>query len=312
MELTLPLTHYTGSSPAGRRVRVGTDVPGERAVTGIGGTATQCPATVRSGSPAKLLSEGRQADDPRTDKRREQREEGGPMRGSGAKQSGASPSRWRASPHSPPAAAAAAAAEEHRGPRRVDTPLARSVRCRRRHRPQKAGTITWASRPRPLRTGSCRWSPSADNSVFNNFNFIWEMWRPLYWTLNGSDPDLDQAMSIANTPMLLQRRQDRYDLPQAATSGRTVSPSAPTTCSSPRPGQGRDQGVPGELGRLRARPLPGQTWRARRRRTPDAGGQPLQARSTRPGWTTTSSTSPIMPLPSTVGQGLGERRGSPD
>ena len=23
---------------------------------------------------------------------------------------------------------------------------------------------------------------AADNSVYNNFTFIWEMWRPLYWT----------------------------------------------------------------------------------------------------------------------------------
>jgi len=40
--------------------------------------------------------------------------------------------------------------------------------------------------------------PSASNTVFNNFSFIWEMWRPLYWTVNGVVPELDPAMSIAN------------------------------------------------------------------------------------------------------------------
>ena len=27
------------------------------------------------------------------------------------------------------------------------------------------------------------------------------MWRPLYWTVNGTDPELDPSMSIANTPV---------------------------------------------------------------------------------------------------------------
>jgi peptide/nickel transport system substrate-binding protein len=62
----------------------------------------------------------------------------------------------------------------------------------------KAGTITWGIPPGftpnwifPVVTG-------AENSVGNNFSFIWEMWRPLYWTVNGTDPEVDPSMSIAN------------------------------------------------------------------------------------------------------------------
>ncbi|MGH3257407.1 MAG: hypothetical protein ACRDOU_18785 [Streptosporangiaceae bacterium] len=43
--------------------------------------------------------------------------------------------------------------------------------------------------------------PGASNSVYNNFTFIWEMWRPLYWTVYGTDPELYPPMSIANAPV---------------------------------------------------------------------------------------------------------------
>jgi len=66
--------------------------------------------------------------------------------------------------------------------------------------PQKAGTITWAIAPNTAPNWIFPVVTSASNSVFNNFSFIWEMWRPLYWTVNGTDPELDPAMSIANTP----------------------------------------------------------------------------------------------------------------
>jgi len=62
----------------------------------------------------------------------------------------------------------------------------------------KAGTITWGIPPGftpnwifPVVTG-------AENSVGNNFSFIWEMWRPLYWDVNGTVPEVDPSMSIAN------------------------------------------------------------------------------------------------------------------
>ena len=40
--------------------------------------------------------------------------------------------------------------------------------------------------------------PTASNSVFNNFTFIWEMWRPVYWTVNGTVPEIEPNMSIAD------------------------------------------------------------------------------------------------------------------
>jgi peptide/nickel transport system substrate-binding protein len=66
---------------------------------------------------------------------------------------------------------------------------------------QKAGTITWAIAPNTAPNWIFPVVTSASNSVFNNFTFIWEMWRPLYWTVNGTDPELDPSMSIANTPV---------------------------------------------------------------------------------------------------------------
>src|SRR5208282_3709554 len=46
----------------------------------------------------------------------------------------------------------------------------------------------------PVVTGS-------ENSVGNVFTFEWEMWRPLYWTVNGTVPEVDPTISIANTPV---------------------------------------------------------------------------------------------------------------
>jgi peptide/nickel transport system substrate-binding protein len=66
---------------------------------------------------------------------------------------------------------------------------------------QTAGSITWAIAPNTAPNWIFPVVTSASNSVFNNFTFIWEMWRPLYWTVNGTDPELDPQMSIANAPV---------------------------------------------------------------------------------------------------------------
>ncbi|MDQ2813156.1 MAG: ABC transporter substrate-binding protein [Actinomycetota bacterium] len=66
---------------------------------------------------------------------------------------------------------------------------------------QKAGTITWAEQPNASPNWILPLVPSASNTVGNNFTFIWEMWRPLIWTVDGVQPIVDQAMSIANTPV---------------------------------------------------------------------------------------------------------------
>jgi peptide/nickel transport system substrate-binding protein len=64
--------------------------------------------------------------------------------------------------------------------------------------PKKAGTITWAMQPGATPNWIFPVVPGANNSVFNNFTFQWEMWRPLYWTVYGTDPELYPPMSIAN------------------------------------------------------------------------------------------------------------------
>jgi peptide/nickel transport system substrate-binding protein len=67
--------------------------------------------------------------------------------------------------------------------------------------PKKAGTITWAIQPGTAPTWIFPVVPGASNSVFNTFTFEWESWRPLYWTVNGTDPELYPPMSIANPPV---------------------------------------------------------------------------------------------------------------
>jgi peptide/nickel transport system substrate-binding protein len=64
----------------------------------------------------------------------------------------------------------------------------------------KAGTITWAMQPSAVPNWIFPVIPSANNSVYNAFTFIWEMWRPLYWQTNGVVPEIEQNMSIANMP----------------------------------------------------------------------------------------------------------------
>jgi peptide/nickel transport system substrate-binding protein len=67
--------------------------------------------------------------------------------------------------------------------------------------PKKAGTITWAMQPGTAPNWIFPVVPAASNSVFNTFTFIWEMWRPLLWTVNGTDPEVYAPMSIANPPV---------------------------------------------------------------------------------------------------------------
>jgi peptide/nickel transport system substrate-binding protein len=64
----------------------------------------------------------------------------------------------------------------------------------------KAGTITWAMLPGATPNWIFPVVPSADNSVYNQFTFSWEMWRPVYWQANGVVPEIEQNMSVANLP----------------------------------------------------------------------------------------------------------------
>ena len=67
--------------------------------------------------------------------------------------------------------------------------------------PKHAGTITWSELPSATPNWIFPVVPGASNSVYNNFTFIWEMWRPLYWTVYGTDPELYPPMSVANAPV---------------------------------------------------------------------------------------------------------------
>ena len=42
---------------------------------------------------------------------------------------------------------------------------------------------------------------SATNSVYNIFNFEWQMWRPMYYAPSGSTPTVDPTLSVANPPV---------------------------------------------------------------------------------------------------------------
>jgi peptide/nickel transport system substrate-binding protein len=67
--------------------------------------------------------------------------------------------------------------------------------------PKHAGTITWSELPSATPNWILPVVPGASNSVYNNFTFIWEMYRPLYWTVFGTDPELYPPMSLANDPV---------------------------------------------------------------------------------------------------------------
>jgi peptide/nickel transport system substrate-binding protein len=65
----------------------------------------------------------------------------------------------------------------------------------------KAGSITYGY----LASNAPNWIlpiiPAADNSVYNSFVFQWQMWRPTWFTWNGSSPAVNAPLSVANTPV---------------------------------------------------------------------------------------------------------------
>jgi len=65
----------------------------------------------------------------------------------------------------------------------------------------QAGVITWAMSPGAGPNWIFPVTPAAANSVYNIFSFQWNMWRPLYWTDNGTEPAVNPAMSIAAKPV---------------------------------------------------------------------------------------------------------------
>jgi peptide/nickel transport system substrate-binding protein len=64
-----------------------------------------------------------------------------------------------------------------------------------------AGTITVAQGPSSSPLWILPIITSADNSVFTVYQFDYQMWRPLYWLVNGVEPTEVPSMSIANEPV---------------------------------------------------------------------------------------------------------------
>ena len=64
-----------------------------------------------------------------------------------------------------------------------------------------AGSITYGY----LASNAPNWIlpiiPAADNSVYNSFVFGWQMWRPTWFTWNGSSPAVNDSLSPVNAPM---------------------------------------------------------------------------------------------------------------
>jgi peptide/nickel transport system substrate-binding protein len=65
----------------------------------------------------------------------------------------------------------------------------------------KAGSITYGY----LAADAPNWImpivPGADSSVYNIFVFEWQLWRPTWFTPEGSTPTVNPALSVADTPV---------------------------------------------------------------------------------------------------------------
>jgi peptide/nickel transport system substrate-binding protein len=65
---------------------------------------------------------------------------------------------------------------------------------------QQGGVVNWAELPGSAPTWIFPFIDSADNSIANVAQFEYLMYRPLYWTGNGSSPDVDFNLSLADKP----------------------------------------------------------------------------------------------------------------
>ena len=64
-----------------------------------------------------------------------------------------------------------------------------------------AGSITFGFAPNDSPNWILPITNAADNSVYNTFDFGWQLWRPLYYTFDGSTPTVDQTLSVADPPV---------------------------------------------------------------------------------------------------------------
>jgi peptide/nickel transport system substrate-binding protein len=63
-----------------------------------------------------------------------------------------------------------------------------------------AGSISYALTPGGVPNWILPMPTSSTNSVYNVFNFEWQMWPPMYYAPSGSTPTVDPALSVANPP----------------------------------------------------------------------------------------------------------------
>src|SRR6266567_1907071 len=139
--------------------------------------------------------EGRQADDPRTDHKRE-RTEGGPMMKYRSKTKVAGVALAVASITALAACSSSGSSSGggNTNAGKVTVPGGiGSVPLAASGGKVKAGTITWSLSPGDSPNWIFPVIPSANNSVYNAFTFINEMWRPLYWQVNGTVPEVEQT-----------------------------------------------------------------------------------------------------------------------
>src|SRR5215472_5819781 len=64
-----------------------------------------------------------------------------------------------------------------------------------------AGTITVSEPPNATPTWIMPVTPGANSSVYTAFSFQYQMWRPLYWLVNGVSPVEYPPMSLASDPV---------------------------------------------------------------------------------------------------------------
>jgi len=63
-----------------------------------------------------------------------------------------------------------------------------------------AGSITYALQPGAVPDWILPMPTAAANSVYNVYNFEWQMWPPMYYAPEGSEPTVDPSLSVANAP----------------------------------------------------------------------------------------------------------------
>ena len=64
-----------------------------------------------------------------------------------------------------------------------------------------AGSITYALTPGAVPNWILPIPTAAFASVYNIFQFGWQMWRPIYYAPQGTTPTVDAALSVANAPV---------------------------------------------------------------------------------------------------------------